>query len=332
MRPEDLPEQRFYLAHFRGRTIVIAGADALTEPVADCVAALTAAGVRVVLTDPAGDRWDGRDRAVVDLWAALSASGSVTVGTADAHAAHAVGAAVAIRLRAHKLVLLDPAAPSTNAGGRPRSFATLAQPDPGDARGGLIAAVLEAGVDGVNVCRPVDLAEELLTYRGAGTLYTRDDYCTVERLGIDDFDQVQRLIEQGVLEGYLKPRSADDLARLVVNGYGAHMGDHHMAGFAALLTEPYAAEAMGEICAVSTISRFAGEGVGGRLVQRIVVDATDRGLRGLFACTVSDSAVRFFGGHGFAEVSQAAVPAAKWEDYDDARRPMVRTLRLDIAQ
>ena len=325
------PEQRFYLEHFRDRTVVIAdpGGHGAARAVDACVDRLLAHGTRIVVLQPAtpgAATWRGGDDEVVVLWRALRTRGQSLIRVDPAAPVHATGATVATRLRAHRLVLLDPTLPEQRHA--PVPYATLAH-DVEDGAGGvpaLAAQALAAGVDGVNVCRPEDLTQELLTYRGAGTLYTHDDYCTVERLGIDGFDQVQRLIEQGVLDGYLKPRDDDEIARLLVNGYGAVVGEHHLAGFAALLTEPYAGTGLGELCAVTTISRFAGEGVGGQLVRRIVADARPRGLDGVFACTTSDAAATFFTRLGFVPLPLADVPAAKWDGYDAGRRARVRAL------
>ncbi|MGI9018536.1 MAG: GNAT family N-acetyltransferase, partial [Euzebya sp.] len=189
---------------------------------------------------------------------------------------------------------------------------------------GLVAQALRGGVATVNVCHPADLATELLTYAGAGTCYTLHDYCQVQRLGIDDYPQVAELIQRGVEEGYLKPRDPDAIARLIVNGYGARVGDHHVAGFVALLTEPYSPERLGELCALTTISRFAGEGIGEQLVQTMLQDAAATGLDGVFACTTAEPAARFFRRLGFVEVPQDQLPAAKWKDYDPVRRGDLR--------
>jgi amino-acid N-acetyltransferase len=185
-------------------------------------------------------------------------------------------------------------------------------------------------VSTVNLCHPADVAEELLTYAGAGTCVTLGDWTRVQRVGVDDFSQVAELIQRGVEEGYLKARDDDAVARLVVNGYGAVVGDHHLAGFAALLTEPYAPQRVGELCALTTISRFAGGGVGAALVQAMLADAADDGLRGVFACTAVEAAARFFIRMGFAEVAHEQVPAAKWADYDPARRLHVRAFLHDL--
>ncbi|CAN5186646.1 hypothetical protein BH23ACT9_BH23ACT9_08310 [soil metagenome] len=322
-------ERRFYLAQFTGRTLVVAAADDVAADTVDaCIADLVAEGVRVVLLATGGRvaHWQPDDAGIVSVWRQLRRHGRMRIALPTDHDIHGAAVALAMRLRAFKLVLLtsDLARPGVDQ--RPESFVTL---DPGDSTGegglAMAARALAGGVATVNLCHPADLAEELLTYAGAGTCVTLQDYCRVDRLGIDDFPQVAELIGWGVEEGYLKSRDDDALARLVVNGYGARVGDHHLAGFAALLTEPYADQHTAEVCALTTISRFAGGGVGARVVDRMLADAVAEDLRSVFACTTAEPAARFFRRLGFVEVPQAEVPEEKWRDYDPDRRPDVRT-------
>ncbi len=127
-----------------------------------------------------------------------------------------------------------------------------------------------------SICaRSIGLARELYTYEGSGTLFTLEDYCRIERLGIDDFEEVERLIARGQREGYLKPRSPIEVARILLNGFGAEIGSHHFAGVCGLETAAFAPDRVGEIVGLYTITRFKGEGVGGRLLERVA-----RGGRG----------------------------------------------------
>lgn len=330
-------ERRFYLEQFTGRALVVAARDG-TEAgvVAACVADLVAQGVRVVqlgLADGADAApWRPDDEGTVAVWRGLRDGGHVALALPSGTDVLAAGVDLAVRLRAFKLVLLASDQPRPSGAARPESFLSLdATEVAGEGHRALAARALAGGVATVNLCHPADVAEELLTYAGAGTCFTMGAYTRVERLGIDDFPQVAELIERGVEEGYLKARDPDAVARLVVNGYGARVGDHHLAGFAALLTEPYADAALGEVCALTTISRFAGGGVGAQLVDRMLRAAAAAGLDGVFACTTSDQAAGFFRRLGFVEVPQGEVPAAKWAGYDPVRRPAVRAFLHHLA-
>jgi N-acetylglutamate synthase-like GNAT family acetyltransferase len=319
-------EQRFYLEQFSGHTLVIASlatADADVAAVQACVADLVAEGVRVVLLTPGGRvaHWQPDDAGIVSAWRQLRRHGRMRIALPTDHDILGVAVRLATRLRAFKLVLLAPDVPRPTDQDRTASFVTLGdQHAAGDWLAAHAARALAGGVATVNVCHPADVAEELLTYSGAGTCYGLKDYCRVRRVGIDDYLQVTQLIAGGAEEGYLQPREPDAVARLIVNGYGARVGDHHLAGFAALLTEPYVAEELGEVCALTTISRFAGGGVGSQIIDRILTDAAEAGLQGVFACTHSDTAARFFRRLGFVSVPQAELPKTKWEEYEPDRR------------
>src|SRR5437879_1992565 len=119
------------------------------------------------------------------------------------------------------------------------------------------------------------------------------------------------------------PRSPDEIAEVLAVGFGATICDRHLAGIAGLLTAPYAAERAGEIVGLYTITRFKGEGIGERLVARLLGEAAGRGLAYVFACAVDERAVQFFRRLGFAQVDADRVPAAKWAGYDARRRARV---------
>ena len=193
-----------------------------------------------------------------------------------------------------------------------------------------IQAALRGGIHSVNLCSLDGLARELYTYEGSGTLFTLEDYCRVERLGIDDFAEVERLMARGQREGYLKLRSSAETARVLLNGYGATIGAHHLAGVCALEIEPYAGERAGEIVGLYTITRFKGEGVGARLIARVLEDARGAELRYVFACTVEPRAQGFFERQGFRPVTPNDVPRAKWIGYDEERRVRLKVYRRDL--
>jgi N-acetylglutamate synthase-like GNAT family acetyltransferase len=251
---------------------------------------------------------------------------------------------LAARLRVHKLVLTEPEGGILSTEGTPLSFmdeamlGAVLQPGQAEwagvaARRDTLAAVREAlcaGVRAVNLCTLDGLARELYTYEGSGTLFTREDYCRIERLGIDDFEAVERLIARGQREGYLKPRTAAETARILINGFGAEIGSHHFAGVCGLEVEAYRAERVGEIVGLYTITRFKGEGVGARLVARALAEARMVGLRYVFACTLDERAQAFFERQGFIGVSADDLPPAKWIGYDRQRRSRVRCVRYDL--
>lgn len=248
------------------------------------------------------------------------------------------------RLRVLKLVLAQPEGGIRAPDGSQLSFmddallTTMLQPGQAEWAGlaarratlDAVRAALRAGVRSVNLCTLDGLARELYTYEGSGTLFTLEDYCRIERLGIDDFEAVERLIARGHREGYLKPRAPNEVARILLNGFGAQIGSHHFAGVCGLETAAFAPEPVGEIVGLYTITRFKGEGVGGRLVARALEDAAALGLRYVFACTLDPRAEQFFLRQGFRRVTPADVPPSKWIGYDQQRRSRLKVLRRDL--
>ncbi len=283
---------------------------------------------------------------LTNIWSALR-RGPLFVGViAGASRADAmlVAQEIGTRLRVHKLLLIEPEGGVTGSDGKQLSFmdetllTTLLGVGQAEWAGvaarratlNAIRAALRGGVASVNLCSLGGVARELFTYEGSGTLFTKEDYCSVQRLGIDDFEEVERLIERGQREGMLKLRAPEEVAGMLINGYGATIGAHHLAGICALTTEPYGAERAGEIVGLYTITRFKGEGVGARLMARVLADARAAGLAYVFACTTEERAQAFFERHGFRRVTPDQVPVAKWASYDPQRKAVVAVYRFDL--
>jgi N-acetylglutamate synthase-like GNAT family acetyltransferase len=140
----------------------------------------------------------------------------------------------------------------------------------------------------------------------------------------------ERLLAQGRREGALKHRSPAEVAAVLASGFGALVSGRHLAGVAALLTQPYTADHCGEVAGLYTITRFKGEGLGARLVDRILAEAAASGLEYVFACALR-RARRFFQQMGFVRVKAEDVPAAKWLHYDRRRRARLAVFRRQIA-
>jgi amino-acid N-acetyltransferase len=250
---------------------------------------------------------------------------------------------IAVRLKVYKLVFLDSLG-GIVAGGSRLSFMNgavlqeLLRQGTAEwaglgARRPLLEAIrvaLEGGVSSVTLCPLSGLARELLTYEGCGTLFTLADYCQVEHLGIDDFYEVERLMQRGVREGSLKERTPHEIGQLLLHGYGARLGSGvgELAGFCALL--PYPVDRAGEIVGLYTITRFQGEGVGGRLVEQMLTEGKRQAFTYLFACTTQEGAQRLFKRHGFCRVSPENVPATKWQGYDLERKQHVVVYRREL--
>jgi N-acetylglutamate synthase-like GNAT family acetyltransferase len=357
---ETFSEKGFYLGEFRGRTLGIA---ACAEDLQDgsalekVLAELEANATRVVLVSTSARTLEAlvgapavppdEDRLPGAVWRGFARSARVGVLAGGRRDFEAACRGIALRLGLTKLVWIDPGGGLRDADGRRASFVDLeelgerlrggaggiGERDPAEAvrRTRLlleVEAALREGLPAVNLCSLEGLADELFSYAGSGTLFTRERYVVVRRLGLDDYDAANDLVARGVAEGYLAPRPADEVERLLARGFGAFVEGHHLAGIGALIDHP--ASHTAEIASLYTLTRFLGEGIGGHLIRFAVEQARGSRHRYVFACTTSERVASFFETHGFRAVEGDAIPAEKWRSYDPARRQRLRCLRHDL--
>ena len=241
---ESFSEQAFYLAEFRGRTLAIAGpADELREaaPLAALLTELAANQTRVVLvsTEPGvlkelvrGDPIDaGSARLEGEVWIALEHGQCVAILSEDSGGFARACREISLRLGLTKLMWIDPDGGVRREDGSRisfvdlealRSLLRLRADDEKPHRRMLLREVelaLAAGVHAINLSSLEGLADELFTYAGSGTLFTREGYVVVRALGLDDYDAAADLIARGVSEGYLVARASEDVGRLPVHGF-----------------------------------------------------------------------------------------------------------------
>lgn len=359
--PGTIPEQEraFFVEEFRGVTIVVS-LPALTqaglEAVARTMSAFAPGDTRFVLVvdEPAdADRlaralpsapavvasptvWE--DAGMAELWLTVADTDRVIVVANPDGVAETAGF-VAAGLRASKVVLTDPGG---GWGEPPRSFADLEIYRLGllgelsrRGIGNLLPAAeaaLRGGAYSVNLCRAEDLELELLTFDGAGTLLTLGSYVRLAQLRVDDLPAVEALVQQGVRDGVLKPRTRAEIAHMAAGGLGARVvRSGHLAGVVGLETDRYAGEGVAEVSGLITVSEFSGAGAGGMLLEGVVTHAAALGLRAVFAVTVSADAAAFFLRRGFTEVPRTRLPEAKWTHYDEARLAVVRCFWREVS-
>ena len=351
-------EKDFYLAEFRGRAVAIAleGADeAGLEALGAVLAQLSSNGTRVlVLTDDPAllerivpHAWVSSQQA---LWASalwrlfrVNFSAGLRVDAAGQGFVHACHEVVD-RLQLAKLVLIEPDGALVDTDGSRLSYVDLAKLDRMLAASHStltedrllmlreIRGMLVAGLPATNLCSLAGLAEELFTYAGSGTLFTRERYIAVRSLSLDDFDAAHYLIGRGVSEGYLVARSEVQVDSILAHAFGVFVEDRYLAGIGALI--PHGQESgvkTGEVASLYTVTRFLGEGVGAYLL-RFAKDSAERaGMAYLFACTTSERVEAFFLRHGYRTVTPDEIPESKWAGYPDDRRADVRCLRLELS-
>jgi amino-acid N-acetyltransferase len=352
-REDGFSERDFYRREFRARTLAVtlprtyeSEAGKLT-PVVD---ELCGAGARVVViahrASPAAELLgadalaESTPRLEVEVWRRLGGRGRVVIPLGPFARFPEGCRAVAIRLGVSKLIWLDREGGFVDSTGARHSFVHLgelsellaaspaAADDPRSRFWREVETTLSAGVPAVNVCSLDGLDDELFTYAGSGTLFTRERYVQVRDLGIDDFDAAQDLVRRGAAEGYLAPRSQEEVDEILAGGFGAFVESQHLAGIAALLTGY--ADGGAELASLYAVTRFLGEGVGGHLVGYAVERARRLERRYVFACSTQDRVGTFFERSGFAAVGPEALPAEKWTGYDAERRARVRCFRRDL--
>src|SRR5262249_50870980 len=184
------------------------------------------------------------------------------------------------------------------------------------------------GGPAVNVCDLAGLEQELFTYSGSGTLFTRKRYIAVRELGLDDFDAAYDLIDRGVAEGYLAARPSREIDRVLAHGFGAFIEGRHLAGIGALLVDGDAR--VGEIASLYTVTRFLGEGVGQHLVAHALRRARALRLHCVFAGTTQERVGPSFERQGFEVAAPDELPARKWRGYDRRRRRRLRCYRRAV--
>lgn len=350
---ESFSEKAFYLAEFRGRTLAIAGpADELREaaPLAALLTELAANQTRVVLvsTEPGvlkelvrGDPIDaGSARLEGEVWRAFEHGHCVAILSDDSGGFARACREISLRLGLTKLMWIDPDGGVRREDGSRisfvdlealRSLLRLRADDEKPHRRMLLREVelaLAAGVHAINLSSLEGLADELFTYAGSGTLFTREGYVVVRALGLDDYDAAADLIARGVSEGYLVARASEDVERILLHGFGAFVEGSHLAGIGALL-EHRSADAA-EIASLYTLTRFLAEGIGGHLVRFALERARDRGFGSVFACTLSERVARFFERNGFVAADASELPEEKWKGYDLERRERLLCVRYPL--
>lgn len=335
----EAAEKQFYLKDFRNRAILFHVEDArvLERGAADALADLRDNPTLVIVVARRFARkrkplrlarrdLDSSPTALVPLSERLMSDRRADVywpRSLTGARALAYSRELAVRLGVSKLVVVDERG-GLDSGAGTRSFvhaASLsricrAEEDYGDWALPELLQLLTAvrsGIEAVNLTTAQGVAEELFTYQGAGTLVTAEEYCTIDRLGVEHFHDAERLLARGEREGYLLPRTGEEKHRLLLSAYGAWFGGTRLAGVCGLETELYRRRRLGEAIGLYTITRFQGEGVGVRMIDHLVEVSRQTGLRALFACSSNERAVTFFERCGFGRVDPDRVPKAKWQ-------------------
>ncbi len=247
-----------------------------------------------------------------------------------------VAAAVAVALRADKLIFL------------------VSAPGVPDKRGGLIEALTAEEAEKLAAKRalPEDLARslpcavratragvgrahfvgqgadgamllELFTHGGVGTVVTRDPLACLREAAIDDVGSIVGLIAPLEVDGTLVRRGRE-LLEMEVGRFSVLEHDGVVLGCAALY--PFSKDKAAELACLAVNPEYRRAGYGERLLHYMEGRAKKAGLKRLFVLTTRTA--HWFIERGFVEAGVEALPREKRELYNWQRRSkvLVKTL------
>jgi amino-acid N-acetyltransferase len=248
-----------------------------------------------------------------------------------------VATAVAIALRAGKLIfLIDAAGVVDEAGGLIRQItveeaqAAIAQ-DPSSKtmrapRLGLseLRCAIKACRMGVARAHLIDrrrdgaLLLELFERDGIGTLVSAAPFDRMRRATIDDVTGILELIEPLEAQGVLVRRSREKLER-EIDHFSVLLRDEAIIGCAALY--PYGGEGLAELACLAVHPDYRNAGRGDELLQNVEREARAAGLRKLFVLTTQ--AAHWFVERGMSEARIEDLPLARPDLYNYQRNSKV---------
>ncbi len=265
---------------------------------------------------------------------------SPTGETFNVHA-ESVATAVAVELRAHKLLFLGEGATLAGEDGRRTSSMTLAQAaerhaamraDPhtdGDVLRRFEAALhaCRNGVKRVHLLdagRPGALPLELYTREGVGTMINADAYDDVRRATIEDVGGILELIEPLEREGVLVRRSRRDIEN-TIGHYFVEQRDGAIVACAA--AHPFRQESVMELACLAVRPDYRDSGRGDVLLGTVESEARRLGATRLFVLTTQTT--HWFRERGFAEADLDSLPVERRALYNYQRRSKVLVKVID---
>ncbi len=247
-----------------------------------------------------------------------------------------VATAVAIALRAGKLIfLIDAAGVVDEAGGLIRQLtveeaeAAIAQDLASNMRAPRLGlSELQCAIKGcrmgvarahlIDRRRDGALLLELFERDGIGTLVSAARFDRMRRAIIDDVAGILELIAPLEAEGVLVRRSREKLER-EIGHFTVLLRDEAIIGCAALY--PYAGEGLAELACLAVHPDYRNTGRGDELLRNVEREAREAGLCKLFVLTTQ--AAHWFVERGMSETSLEDLPLARQDLYNYQRNSKV---------
>ena len=227
---------------------------------------------------------------------------------------HELGVAIAIAMRAEKLIIFSES-PIHDAQG---NIVTEVQTDDMNDANPLLQNLKTACEQGVNRghiishSRDGAILEELFTRDGSGTQVTRQSYEQIRKAVADDVAGILALISPLETEGVLVRRPRE-LLESEINHFTVIERDGLIVGCAAL----YPFSGKGELACLATHPEYRNDARGDLLLRSITSQALAEGLESLFVLTTQT--IHWFIERGFCEQSIEDLPDVKKATYNYQR-------------
>ncbi|MEI7510990.1 MAG: amino-acid N-acetyltransferase [Candidatus Peregrinibacteria bacterium] len=190
--------------------------------------------------------------------------------------------------------------------------------------GGMIPKVKaceKAILGGVKRCHIVNglqdgaLLTEFFTREGCGTMILDDPvaYQHVRPSQKDDFGVLVRLLEENVQEGYLRPRTREEVEKSL-SEYLIFEIDEQIVGCVSVRHF----KGMAEIGALAIQEKFRTQGIAKILLEEAEKKAKEEGFLQVFAITIL--AGGFFQALGYKEVSRDTIPLSRQKDIEHTEK------------
>jgi len=200
----------------------------------------------------------------------------------------------------------------------------LAQTTLPEETAGALQSAVTACLNGVRRAHLVDcridgaLLQELFTRDGIGTMITADIYEGTRRATVDDIGGLLELIKPLEEAGVLVPRSRE-LLEIEIDRFTVVERDGTIIASAGLY--PFVDKKAAEIACFAIHSDYQGKGYGTALLQRLENEATQLGIKQLFALTTRTS--HWFRERGFRPGTTQELPVARRRLYNFQRNSKV---------
>ena len=164
------------------------------------------------------------------------------------------------------------------------------------------------------VGKPGVLCQEVFTHEGAGILFSKIGHTEIRPAELRDISDILFQIRQEVEAGRILPVEENSIAQNIHN-FWVYEIDEQIVSIMCL--KEYGDWA--EIATGSTVYRDRKFGRASELFMRLLEEAKNRGLKGVFGVSISPKLEKMLLPIGFKEVQRSDLPQA-WQDQYDAQR------------